>query len=99
MSPKISVKPGGDEKIKPAEGDAVEKRVDEEPLLPEHFLEARGPRRQDQPKREDHDNGDNQRGNGMMSDPAGKRVAAASAVGPPVIAKSRRHLPPSDAAE
>ena len=82
---------GGDEKVQPAERDAVEQRIDEEPFLAEYVLETRRPRRQHEPKCKYDDDGNDKRRNRMAPDPAAQRVAAPGIPSWSVIAKSRGH--------
>src|ERR1700728_272477 len=87
---------GSDEKVESAERDPVDQGVDEQPLSAEHVLETRGPGREDEPERKNDHDGDDERGDGVAPDPAGKRVAPSGARYCSVVAaESRSHLPPS----
>ena len=95
MRPKIKREAGGNEKIKGPERDPVEDRVDEQALPAEYVLKSRRPGRQDQPEHDDDGNGNGKCGNGMMSDPTAKRVAACRQPGSAFAAKRCGHLAPS----
>ena len=66
---------GGDQKIQSAERDAVEHRVEEQPLLAEDVLKARRPGREDQPQRHSDREQDDQRPERMAFDKCLMRAA------------------------
>ena len=68
----------GDEKIQPAQGNAVEQRVEKDPLPADEVLQLLRPGRKDQPERQHRDDQDQQRPDGMAFDKTAHRSSPAT---------------------